>query len=127
VNPGHYLVTAQWQDGAGGTSDISKGVLVTGRSQGEGTVTAQPNILKVFNGQTVTTFKSNSTQSLTLDVKIYNVAGELVTALQGQPGTNQALWDASEMASGIYVVLAEQKDLNGNLLTRQFLKVVVLR
>jgi uncharacterized repeat protein (TIGR01451 family) len=128
VTAGHYQLEAHWFDGRGGTTDISRGILVTGGGdRGMGTVLAQPNILSVSAGVTGTTFKSDSSQSLTLRVRIYNMAGELTAELQGTPGANQAAWDASGYASGLYLAVVDLLNSNGGKVGQKILKLVVLR
>ena len=125
VSPGHYLVAVQWADGKGGITDISQGVLVTG-TQEMGWVSAQPNILHPSSGLATTTFYCQSAQSFTLRVHIYDVAGELVNGVEGAAGTNQALWNATGLASGLYLAAVDLVDANGGIAGRQILKIVVL-
>ncbi len=90
-------------------------------------MTAWPNLLKGSNGPLTTTFHTNSSQNLTLEVSVYTVAGELVAKIQGPSGTNQAAWDASGLASGIYLALVNLTASNGTHLGRQVLKMAVIR
>jgi uncharacterized repeat protein (TIGR01451 family) len=128
VSAGYYLLEAHWDDGQGGTTDISKGLLVTANGiRNDGTLVAQPNILKLSTGVNRTTFKYDSSQNLTLSVRIYTLAGELVFDLQGASGTNQASWDATGYASGLYLAAVDLLNPNGGQMGQQVLKVMVLR
>jgi sugar lactone lactonase YvrE/flagellar hook assembly protein FlgD len=128
VTAGYYLLEARWFGGQGGTSDISKGILVmdNGNRSG-GTLIAQPNILTASAGITRTTFKYYSGQSLTLRVRIYTLAGELAAELQGDSGTNQASWNATGYASGLYLAAVDLLNNDGGKVGQQILKIMVLR
>ncbi len=127
VSAGYYLLGAHWFDGQGGTSDISRGILVTANgNRSDGTLVAQPNLLTVSTGVTRTTFKYYSSQNLTLRVRIYTLAGELAAETQGNSGTNQATWDASGYASGLYLATADLLSNNGGKVGQQILKIMVL-
>jgi hypothetical protein len=129
VQSGQYLVEVHTVDGKGGEETVVKEVSVDDRNSaaGAGVVTAWPNRLTASNGALTTTFHSNSSQSLTLGVSIYTVAGERVTGLTGSAGTNQATWNASGIASGLYLAVVDLTDSNGTQLGKQTLKVLVLR
>jgi uncharacterized repeat protein (TIGR01451 family) len=127
VQSGEYLVEVHTTDGSGGEETVVKQVTVDDRNttMGAGTVTAWPNVLK---GESLTTtFDSNSSLSLTLNVSVYTVAGELVTKIAGQAGINQAVWNASGLASGVYLAVVDLVNSNGNSMGRQILKVAVIR
>ncbi len=129
VQSGQYLVEVHTTNGTGGEETVVKTVMVNDRNttMGAGTVTAGPNVLKASNGILTTTFRTDSSQSLTLEVSIYTVAGELVTKVVGQAGTDQATWNASGVASGLYLAVVDLTNPNGNSLGRQILKVLILR
>ncbi len=128
VSPGEYLLQAHWFDGQGATTDISKSILVTAYgNRGAGTLVAQPNILTVSAGVTRTTFKDDSPENLTLRVRIYTLAGELAADFQGTPGTNQASWDATGYASGLYLAAVDLLNAEGGRMGQKVLKVMVLR
>ncbi len=128
VTAGDYLLGAQWFDGQGGTVDISKDILVTANGhRNNGTLVAQPNILTPSKGVTRTTFRYYSGFDLTLRVRIYNLAGELTSQTQGESGTNQAIWDATGYASGLYLAVVDLLNNNGGQMGQQILKIMVLR
>lgn len=124
VTAGHYQLEVHWDNGQGQVSDITRGILVVSGSIAQ-SVTAQPNILKPALGM-VTLFQVSSDQNLTLRVKVYTIAGERVTTLQGALGTNQALWNAAGLASGLYLAVVEVSNSQGGLIQRQVLKVEVV-
>jgi hypothetical protein len=61
-----------------------------------------------------------------VNVKIYTLAGQLVTSLQGTPGIPTAQWTANGMASGVYIAAVQVLDANGGVLENQLLKLLVL-
>jgi hypothetical protein len=128
VQNGQYLLEVHTTDGKGGDETVVKQVSVDDRnsSAGAGKVTAWPNVLKGGAASMGTTFHTNSSMNLTLRVSIYTVAGELVRTVQGDPGTNQASWDATGLASGVYFTVMELSDPKGISLGRQTVKILVL-
>jgi uncharacterized repeat protein (TIGR01451 family) len=127
VTGGHYQIGIHWNDGLGANEDITRAILVVGGGITPGTVFVVPNILNQSIGTTVTTFQINSTNNYTLQASIYTVAGELVAVIAGNTGSNQASWDASGIASGIYIAVVEVRDSNNVLVQRKLLKVLVIR
>jgi len=128
VTPGNYILSVHFAQGVGTSQVISRIVQVKGgETNGDGTVTACPNILTNAQGGVKTTFKLASPQPYTLRTQIYDTAGEMVAVVQGDPGTNQAAWDATGMASGFYIAVVELINSNGNTSARQRLKIVVIR
>jgi uncharacterized repeat protein (TIGR01451 family) len=127
VTSGDYLLSVSWSNGQGATSTISRSVVVTGGVRPEGdAVFAEPNILRASAGQDRVTFMGPSGVGLTLRVKIYTVAGELAASLQGSADTGRASWDASGIASGLYLAVVEKWGASGGLSGRQIFKITVL-
>ena len=125
VTPGHYQIEAHWDNGQGGTSDIAKGIIVIdGGDLGAGKVLAEPNVL--VKGQMTTTFADNTSQLTTLNVKIYALSGQLVFTVPGLAGTNTTSWNATGMASGIYIAVVDILNSAGGNIGRQRLKILVL-
>jgi hypothetical protein len=127
VANGHYEIQVQWSNGTGGDEDVSKGILVQrGNSPvANGAVFAKPNILK--NGQTMTVVEVNSTMALTLNLHLYNVAGELIKNVSGQAGAGYTDLNVSGLASGLYFVVVDLTDTNGNFLQRETTQIVIER
>jgi hypothetical protein len=65
---------------------------------------------------------------LTLVYRVYDMAGELVqSSAFGPAGTNLATWDASGVASGMYLAVVDALNAEGGLVGRKNLKIVVIR
>ncbi len=129
VQSGQYLVEVHTVDGSGGETTVIKEVSVEDRNtaSGMGVVTAWPNVLNASKGSMTTTFHTNSSLSLTLQVSIYTLAGELVQVNSGDAGTGLVSWDASHVASGVYLAVVELTNPNGGgLMGRQTLKLLVV-
>ena len=126
MTPGSYSIQLHWDDGQGETTNISRSVLVAGNGGVPGTVVARPNLLTTSETMTTTFDGSGITGASSLNVKIYTLAGELVTSFTGPSGTGQALWNADGFASGIYIALVDVLDMNDGLLVRQSIKILVL-
>ncbi len=130
VQSGQYLVEVHTVDGSGGETTVIKEVSVEDRNtaSGMGVVTAWPNVLNASKGSMTTTFHTNSSLSLTLQVSIYTLAGELVQVSSGDAGTGLVSWDASHVASGVYLAVVESIDpVKGGVVNRQILKIDVIR
>jgi flagellar hook assembly protein FlgD len=127
VQNGEYLVEVQSGTGAGAVLVQEVSVQDRGSTAGAGVVTAWPNILSASNGTMVTTFHTDSSFTLTLNASIYTIAGELVHAIKGSQGSNQVTWNAAGLASGIYLAVVEEIDPSGGLLSRQILKIAVIK
>ncbi len=129
VQSGQYIVEVNNQDAGMGTGTLLiQHVFVDDRnsSAGAGVITAWPNILKASSGSMVTTFHTNSSLSLTLNLSIYTVTGELVHVSNGSQGGSQVAWDATGLASGIYIASVEELDARGGLLNRQTVKIAII-
>jgi uncharacterized repeat protein (TIGR01451 family) len=125
VTPGNYLLCARWSNGQGQTSVISKTLLVSaGVDRGSGNVTAQPNRLLPLRGLSRVNFLCDSTPEMTLRVRIYAMSGEFVASSQGEAGGNHASWDASGVASGLYLAVVDKLSPAGGLIGRQTLKIL---
>ncbi len=128
VSTGQYFVEVTSQNGQGGgetvlTQEVS--VMGTNSQVGTGQITTVPNILNSANGF-LATFSSNSPMNLTLTVKIYTMAGELVKFVSGDTGSNRAVWDGSTVASGLYIAEIESNYMTGGLARIQTTKIVVV-
>ena len=124
VQSGQYYVEVHSVDGNGGTTTVTEQISVQA-ADSPNIVMAQPNILDATKGITGTTFTA-ATSGLTLRAYIYTVAGERVATLDGQAGQSNVYWNASGLASGIYIAVVTAKDSKGGLLSQQTLKVKVV-
>jgi uncharacterized repeat protein (TIGR01451 family) len=125
VTPGTYEIQLRWDNGQGTTTNITRSVVVMG-SGVSGEIVAEPNVL--ICGQTmVTVFNAMGVSGAsTLTVRIYTIAGEWVATIPGTAGTATAPWNASGLASGVYIAAAEARDVNGGFICRQLMKILVL-
>jgi uncharacterized repeat protein (TIGR01451 family) len=127
VMPGSYTIQLHWDNGQeGGTTDISRTVVVIGGTGASGVVAAEPNVLQP--GQMTTTFNGiGITNATALSVKIYTIAGQRVPATISQtPGAAIAQWTATGVASGLYLASVEVLNSNGGVIAHQTLKILVL-
>jgi uncharacterized repeat protein (TIGR01451 family) len=125
VTPGTYQIELHWDDGQGQTADITRTIMVVSNGGASGTVLAEPNVLTASS--TSTTFNATGiTNAWIVNVKVYTIAGELITSITGSPGTATAPWNAARMASGIYIAAVQARDVNGGVLANQLLKILVL-
>jgi hypothetical protein len=128
VSPGNYILSVHWAQSAEATEEITRIVQVMGAETNQPwTLSACPNLLSLSTGGFKTAFKFSTPQPCTLRVNIYDIAGEKVAEVQGDPGAQQTVWDASGMASGYYLAVAEVVHSNGAVSFRQKLKIVVSR
>ncbi|HVZ81232.1 MAG TPA: DUF11 domain-containing protein [bacterium] len=125
ATPGHYQMQVHWDDGAGGTSDISRGLLVVSDVHPGDAIIAKPNVLNAKNGFQAQ-FIDPSGLPRTVSYHIYDLAGELVAAKDGPLGGGLNDWDASGQASGLYLAVVEIRNMNGGLMQRNILKVLVI-
>jgi hypothetical protein len=124
VTSGRYLISVHWLDGQGGEQTINKEVTVMDQGGPAGLVTARPNILR---GKGASALFVSSQGGLTLEVQLYDLTGERVDSVVGPAGTSQAVWPALKVASGLYLAVVELTDGAGNRVSRQALKLAVVR
>jgi flagellar hook assembly protein FlgD len=124
VTNGIYFVEVTILNGTGGQSVITKTVTVLqqGIRWASGTVTAAPN---EADANHPTIIFATGTNGLTLEVRIYDVAGELVANIYGGAGTSQAQWTPGRVANGIYIAVVGLSDANGKWAGQQILKLLV--
>jgi len=124
VTPGVYELGVHWDDGKDKVSDITQEIVVRPGSGTSGTVVAQPNVLGPGTGSVVT-LKASPGQGLTLNFRIYTVAGEFVPVVPGPSGPDLVQFDASKLASGLYLVEVEGLNSSNQILLRQIVKFTV--
>jgi len=126
VKPGTYTIQLHWDNGQGQTTDISRTVVVLAGAGASGTVVAEPNMLSP--GQMTTTFNGTGiANAMALSVKIYTIAGQMVPATISQtPGIAIAQWNATGMASGLYLAVVEAQNSSDGIIQTQTLKILVL-
>lgn len=123
VGDGRYFIGVYTVNGAQSQAqDFS--VNVRGGA-GSGTFVALPN--RLDSSQTTTEFRALSTTPLTVQARVYDVAGERIATVEGQTETNTASWNSAGRASGLYLAELEARDAAGNLWGKQILKVLVVK
>lgn len=125
VTAGKYFLEAHWDDGQGRNGTLIKTLTVEGGTAGPG-VSVGPNPFQAGSGSQAV-FRAGSTEPLTLAVAIYTLAGERVKVLEGDPGSNQAFWDGTGVASGLYLAAVTLKDSQGRFMGRQVIRLAVRR
>jgi hypothetical protein len=122
VTTGRYFLSVHWDNGEGGEQTITKVVTVMDQGVPTGLVSAWPNLLK---GRGASTLFVSSQASLTLYIRIYDLAGERVDQVWGPAGTSQAVWNADQAASGLYLAVVELTDGAGHNIALRTLKLAV--
>jgi len=126
VDPGRYLVECHVDDGRGGQVTLTSSVTVqkvAGQKPG-GTFSVAPNRVDLSQGPSLALFSSTQA-GLTLRVRVYTLAGELVA--QAGPGSSVGTpLDVSGLASGLYLALVEASDAQG-LVAREVIKLMVVK
>jgi uncharacterized repeat protein (TIGR01451 family) len=129
VPSGQYFIEATEQTGTGGETVMTGHVTVMSETAnaGMGNIQARPNVLNAQNGYGVT-FVSD-VQGLTLDYRVYDIAGELIQKkVPGDgAGSSSVHWDSSGRASGLYFVVVDAYNPQGGLIGYKVLKIVVVR
>ncbi len=123
VPNGKYFIEVHSTDGKDGETVIVTSVMVLNNAkQTVPKVWAYPNPLT--GGFSQVEFQA-SNLGINLTVRIYDLAGELVTELKGAGGTSRVTWNAAGISSGLYIAKVEQKDLTGKIIAKQTLKILV--
>ncbi len=127
VQNGQYFVEISSVDGHGGDTVIEQRISVIdgNANNGMGSVLAKPNVLDSANSFS-TVFEDTTSENLTLSVRIYTIAGELVTVVNGAAGTNIAPWNATGLASGLYIAVVESLNSTGGIADQKVLKLIVV-
>ena len=94
---------------------------------GMGEVIAKPNLVDESKSGGAVIFTDAAGPSLTLNVSVYTMAGELVTRVTGTPGSGVTAWNPKGLASGLYLAAAELRDANGGYVGRQIKKILIRR
>jgi len=125
VQSGVYFLEIHSTDGKGGNATVTKEVSVLEGNMSLVEIVAEPNLVDLGKGSGAVTLMGPQAMGLTLRASVYTLAGELVTVINGTAGTGMIGWNASGLASGLYLASVEVKDSAGGLVRRQILKVLV--
>jgi len=126
VTPGVYTIEVHWNNGSGQTSDISREIIVMPNTSVNGIAVARPNVLNATNGMTATFDATGIQNAYSIKVKIYTIAGQLIQTVTSPQGSPVVPWNATGMASGIYIAVLEVDNSNGGVISRQRLKVLLI-
>jgi flagellar hook assembly protein FlgD len=130
VSSGQYFVEIRTNDGMGGDSQVTKQITVIHQdlTLGSALVTVYPNPLSVRVDGNKVNFVPNAPVPVTLAVRVYTMAGELVQEVRGNLGDTLVTWDFSNnpLASGLYLLVIESRDAQGGL-QRQITKLAIFR
>ncbi|HVM33000.1 MAG TPA: hypothetical protein VMU88_07685, partial [bacterium] len=122
---GTYFIEVDDQEGAGGNANITQSVAVLSPGTGHGgVILAKPNV--ATSGSPLVVFADDDSTNVTLRVGIYDVAGELVQSILGGPGANQASWDTTGKASGVYFARIKSLDSSNHIRDQKTLRILVL-
>src|SRR5665213_566243 len=125
VTPGVYTVDCHWSEGSTNFQNITRSVIVMGGITNT-TVVARPNMLNSTNGMTTTFDGSGVTNAYLLQVNIYTIAGELLQNFASPSGMPEVSWNATGVASGLYIAVIDIKNADGANIGDQRLKILVL-
>jgi flagellar hook assembly protein FlgD len=125
VQSGQYYVAVHTIDGKGGEATLTQPVVVMNSTQSVKLVLATPNLLRGPEPLFVFTVQ-NGISHASLNVHIYDIAGEMVSAFTTVALDGKATWLGHRIASGMYLAVIEVSDSDGDLLGRQTLRIVVL-
>ena len=123
VSDGTYFVEVHEWNGMGQESNITVSLAVLG-SVPDPKVRAWPNFIQGTGGTVLKVFAS---PALTLAATFYDLAGEKVAFERGAPGANEVAWQASGLASGLYVAVVECRNSGGQETSRQEIRIAVIR
>jgi hypothetical protein len=128
VASGQYFVEVHTNDGQGGETTFVKEVTVFhhGANLDPGGVAVYPNPNHLSSDGWVLQFDAMVTPNLTLTVRLYTIAGELVNSAQSATGASYLKWDLSTaaLASGMYMAEIDMTDPVGA--TQRTVKKIVL-
>ncbi|HTA77265.1 MAG TPA: hypothetical protein VK791_08925, partial [bacterium] len=126
VSPGIYTIDVHWNEGSGNSQVIKREIMVLPGYNASGIVVAKPNELNTSNGMNTIFDATSVMNAYFIQVQIYTLAGERLQTLTSSYGVPQVNWNATGVASGIYVAVVTIQNANGGTVGIQRLKVLVL-
>ncbi|HET9870421.1 MAG TPA: hypothetical protein VFR02_08000, partial [bacterium] len=126
VQSGTYYVAVHTVDGHGGEATLTEGIAVMNGPPTAGLVLATPNQLAGPYPNFTFTVAPAWAESV-VDVRIYDLAGELITHFSAAPQGGKVSWRAGRVASGLYLAVVTLKTAGGDQLARETLRLVVLQ
>ncbi len=128
VQNGEFIIKAE-QIYHGGRVTFAKSVTVLQASTNAPFgAKAYPNPYRAGGTQTIY-FKVDLSQSASLRINIYNLAGNLIITLRspGGMGTQVLPWDVNAVASGVYIAAVEAQPLAAGPTFKTAVKVVIIK
>jgi len=133
LTPGTYYIQFDSKVQGKPDEEISLVIRIEGGANGINGVVLAPNPIRISQLQQIPYFNitMNAMDIQSASVKIYTIAGELVThsPLMNDPGNPTVVhWDVAQqtIASGTYIAVIDLYSSNG-MIGRKFLKVVLIR
>ncbi|HJT23687.1 MAG TPA: hypothetical protein VJ873_03880, partial [bacterium] len=120
VSNGTYYMEFRVSEGNGEQTVIVKTISVIGHTKVT-SVFVEPNVLT--EQHSVATFQAP--YGMSMSIRVYDVAGELVAKVQSSPGAGVVTWDASKLASGFYLAVVDLRDGAGHNQGQKILKLSV--
>jgi len=125
VTPGEYQIQVHWSNGNGNSTNITRSLLVMPTTGASGKVLAKPNELNKDNGYSTRLDGSAVSGAASIKARVYTLMGELVKSLSN-PSAPYMDWDASGKASGLYIAVVEMDSANGEVLSHQKVKILLI-
>jgi flagellar hook assembly protein FlgD len=130
VTSGKYFIEIQTVVPGGGTQEVVREITVInhGQSAHSGVILAPNPVSLRLNSQAVFTLNGLSPEVASSQVKIYTIAGELVTTISNDPsGPGTITWNFNgSLASSAYICVVEMRSAAGGIIDRQILKAVLV-
>jgi hypothetical protein len=125
VTPGEYQVQVHWTNGNGNSTNITRSLLVMPTNGASGKVLAKPNELDKDNGYSTRLDGAAVSGASSIKARVFTLAGELVKSLANS-SASYVDWNAYGFASGLYIAVVEVDNANGEVLTHQRVKILLM-
>jgi flagellar hook assembly protein FlgD len=126
VSPGQYYLEIKSTDGQGGETQFTQSVAVLQSGDSLASISVYPNPMNPSVFGDLLTFK-DPTGALSLSVRIYTLAGELVSMPPlVNAGSGAFTLNISKLASGLYIADIEMSNSTGGT-QRQLTRVAILK
>ena len=126
VQNGQYYVSVHTVDGNGGTSTMVQGIVVLSSQSTGRLVLATPNVLEGPDPLFTFTVQEGLT-NVRMEVRLYDLAGELMAHFEAETFGNQVRWQTAKIASGTYLAVVDLSTPSGDRLGRTTLPIEVIK
>jgi hypothetical protein len=126
VSSGEYQIEVHWNDGSGGTTDITRSIVVMAGGTVTQSVIVKPNVLSPNTTMSPVFDATAVPGAASLKVSIYTMAGELARPTM-TGGTTLTWSDATGLSSGLYIAVMEVRNAQGGVINVQRTKILILR